>query len=290
MSWRQYLYAETQRPPLSFWDKLTQSFFPPKEDPELQAEFAGLAESAFRVAGLVLVGAVAWVLLLEQVIGIPTAGRPWGHVAMALTGVLAYAMSYSETARQHARPVAVALGLLLASICIVSVLYYLPVHPEEDHHLPGTLCLVMLAIVAIFPLRPTHTLVLTGATTMLHFALATVGPTLLGITAKPGAGHAMTTGLGALVALGVSSLMYAQRRRAFRANQVTQQALSSLQETYQGRKTGFERPTCENSSKRTAASEGSTYTHKPLTPTNRALVREANENGFTVNLSANNLG
>ena len=140
MSWRQYLYAETQRPPLSFWDKLTQSFFPPKEDPELQAEFAGLAESAFRVAGLVLVGAVAWVLLLEQVIGIPTAGRPWGHVAMALTGVLAYAMSYSETARQHARPVAVALGLLLASICIVSVLYYLPVHPEEDHHLPGTLC------------------------------------------------------------------------------------------------------------------------------------------------------
>ncbi len=285
---------------------------------------------------------------------------------MALTGVLAYAMSYSETARQHARPVAVALGLLLASICIVSVLYYLPVHPEEDHHLPGTLCLVMLAIVAIFPLRPTHTLVLAGATTMLHFALATVGPTLLGITAKPGAGHAMTTGLGALVALGVSSLMYAQRRRAFRANQVMQQALSSLQEsqsrllvsrvaasqgrlaaalahelntplgvvnsllddsalkelpkvppskriptkrsrrfdlcrpancgvitklaTYQGRKTGFERPTCENSSKRTAASEGSTYTHKPLTPTNRALVREANENGFTVNLSANNFG
>ena len=127
MSWRQYLYAETQRPPLSFWDKLTQSVFPPKEDPELQAEFAGLAESVFRVAGLVLVGAVAWVLLLEQVIGIPTAGRPWGHVAMALTGVLAYAMSYSETARQHARPVAVALGLLLASICIVSILYYLPV-------------------------------------------------------------------------------------------------------------------------------------------------------------------
>ena len=230
MSSRQYLYAETQRPPLSFWNKLTQSFFPPKEDPELQAEFAGLAESAFRVAGLVLLGAVAWVLLLEQVTGIPAAGRPWGHVALALSGVLAYAISYSETARQHARPVAVALGVLLALICIVSALYFLPVHPEEDHHLPGTLSLVMLATVAIFPLRPTHTLVLAGATTMLHFALATVGPTLLGITAKPGAGHAMNTGLGALVALGVSSLMYAQRRRAFRANQATQQALSSLQD------------------------------------------------------------
>lgn len=79
-------------------------------------------------------------------------------------------------------------------------------------------------------LRPTHTLVLAGATTMLHLALATVGPTLLGITAKPGAGHVMTTGLGALVALGVSSLMYAQRRRSFRANQVTRRALSSLQD------------------------------------------------------------
>ena len=230
MSWRHYLYGETQRPPLSFWGKLTQSFFPPKEDPELQAEFAGLAESAFRVAGLVLVGAVAWVFLLEQVTGIPAAGRPWGHVALALTGVLAYAMSYSETARQHARPVAVALGVLLAWICIVSALYFLPVHPEEDHHLPGTLSLVMLAIVAIFPLRPVHTLVLAGATTMLHFALATVGPTLLGITATPEAGHAMNTALGALVALGVSSLMYAQRRRAFRANQTTQRALSSLQD------------------------------------------------------------
>ena len=231
MSWQQYLYAETQRPPLSFWDKLTQSFFPPKEDPELQAAFAGLAESAFRVAGLVLLGAVAWVFLLERVTGIPVAGRPWGHAALALTGVLAYAMSYSETARQHARTVAVALGLLLALICIVSVLYFLPVHPEEDHHLPGTLSLVMLAIVAIFPLRPTHTLVLAGATTMLHFALATVGPTLLGITAKPNvAGHTMNTALGALVALGVSSLMYAQRRRAFRANQAMQRALSSLQD------------------------------------------------------------
>ena len=230
MSWQQYLYAGTQRPPRSFWDKLTQSFFPPKEDPELQAEFAGLAESAFRVAGLVLLGACAWVFLLEQVTGIPAAGRPWGHVARALTGVLAYAMSYSETVRQHARPVAVALGLLLALICIVSALYFLPVHPEEDHHLPGTLSLVMLAIVAIFPLRPTHTLVLVGATTMLHFALVSVGPTLLGITAKPAAGHVMNTALGALVALGVSSLMYAERRRAFRANQATGRALSSLQD------------------------------------------------------------
>ena len=60
MSLRQYPYAETQRPPLSFWGNLTQSFFPPKEDPELEAAFAGLAETAFRVAGLVLVGAVAW--------------------------------------------------------------------------------------------------------------------------------------------------------------------------------------------------------------------------------------
>ena len=230
MSGRQYPYAETQRPPLNFWDKFTRSFFPPKEDPELEAEFAGLAESAFRVAGLVLIGAVGWLLLLEQVTRIPTAGRPWGHVAMVLTGVLAYAMSYSEIARQHARPVAVALGLMLALICILSVLYYLPVHPEEDHHLPGTLILVMLAVVAIFPLRPQHTLVFGGATTMLHFAQATVGPTLLGITARPAAGHAMTTGLGALVAFGVTQLMYAQRRRAFRANQAAQGALSSLQD------------------------------------------------------------
>ena len=46
MSWRHYLYAETQRPPLSFWGKLTQSFFPPKEDPELQALEADRAVEA----------------------------------------------------------------------------------------------------------------------------------------------------------------------------------------------------------------------------------------------------
>jgi len=34
---------------------------------------------------------------------------------------------------------------------------------------------------------------------------------------------------------------------------------------------------------------GFTYTHKPLTPENAALIREANASGFTVNLSANNL-
>ena len=111
MSWRKFLRADTQPPPLSFWDNLTLAFFPSKEDPDLLVEFTGLAESAFRVAGLVMVGAVAWVFLLEQVTRVPTAGRPWGHVAMVLTGVLAYAMSYSETARKHARPVAVALGV-----------------------------------------------------------------------------------------------------------------------------------------------------------------------------------
>lgn len=34
---------------------------------------------------------------------------------------------------------------------------------------------------------------------------------------------------------------------------------------------------------------GFTYTHKPMTRTNAALVKHANENGFTINLSANNL-
>jgi len=35
--------------------------------------------------------------------------------------------------------------------------------------------------------------------------------------------------------------------------------------------------------------KGFTYTHKPMTEENQALVKEANENGFTINLSGNNL-
>lgn len=35
--------------------------------------------------------------------------------------------------------------------------------------------------------------------------------------------------------------------------------------------------------------KGFTYTHKPMTPENAQAVKHANENGFTVNLSANNL-
>lgn len=35
--------------------------------------------------------------------------------------------------------------------------------------------------------------------------------------------------------------------------------------------------------------KGFTYTHKPMTPENAEAVKHANENGFTVNLSANNL-
>lgn len=34
---------------------------------------------------------------------------------------------------------------------------------------------------------------------------------------------------------------------------------------------------------------GFTYTHKPMTPSNAAAVKAANENGFTINLSANTL-
>lgn len=34
---------------------------------------------------------------------------------------------------------------------------------------------------------------------------------------------------------------------------------------------------------------GFTYTHKPMTTANAAIVREANDNGFTINLSGNNL-
>jgi hypothetical protein len=35
--------------------------------------------------------------------------------------------------------------------------------------------------------------------------------------------------------------------------------------------------------------KGFTYTHKPMTPENAEAVKHANDNGFTVNLSANNL-
>jgi len=35
--------------------------------------------------------------------------------------------------------------------------------------------------------------------------------------------------------------------------------------------------------------KGYTYTHKPMTPENQALVKEANDAGFTINLSGNNL-
>lgn len=34
---------------------------------------------------------------------------------------------------------------------------------------------------------------------------------------------------------------------------------------------------------------GFTYTHKPMTPENMAAIKAANQNGFTINLSANNL-
>ena len=37
-----------------------------------------------------------------------------------------------------------------------------------------------------------------------------------------------------------------------------------------------------------AGKRGFTYTHKPMTKTNASAVKSANENGFTVNLSANN--
>jgi hypothetical protein len=35
--------------------------------------------------------------------------------------------------------------------------------------------------------------------------------------------------------------------------------------------------------------KGFTYTHKPLTKTNQAAIKDANERGFTINLSADNL-
>lgn len=41
--------------------------------------------------------------------------------------------------------------------------------------------------------------------------------------------------------------------------------------------------------KANAGKRGFTYTHKPMTPANAALVAHANANGFTINLSGNNL-
>lgn len=38
-----------------------------------------------------------------------------------------------------------------------------------------------------------------------------------------------------------------------------------------------------------AGKRGFTYTHKPLTPSNAAAIRDANAQGFTVNVSANNV-
>ena len=40
---------------------------------------------------------------------------------------------------------------------------------------------------------------------------------------------------------------------------------------------------------RSKGKRGFTYTHKPLNSENAAIIKQANQNGFTVNVSANNL-
>ncbi len=233
VSWRRYFFEEVDDASPSLWARLERLFLPRDEtdEPLFREELSRISVAGLRTGGLVQLGAIFWAVLIELVAGERSAGWISGHTAGGAVGLAALGASYWRGVRPYARGIGAAMSLSVALIVIVIFLLALPERPAEDHHLPGTLLLIMLVAVALFPFRPLQAMAFGSSITLIHLASIWIVPWLFAIPVGGGPAHVLLTALGVLIAAGLTAVIYRQRADAFRAREAARQALRSLQET-----------------------------------------------------------
>jgi signal transduction histidine kinase len=212
------------------WKKWVEYFLPKDEErePAFREDLSRLAVIGLRALGCISLLAPILVLALATIIrpdGLPQPFH-WRTLALAAMGAFATLLSFVASVRLFARLLGTLFGYMIAMVLIISSVVISRSFPEEYHHLPGHITLVMLVGIAALPLKPFQTLAFGLSISASELAIMLTAP-LLGPFPGWDPFHFINNLLVTFVCTGLTTVIYAQRSAAYRSRQ---QALRSFEE------------------------------------------------------------
>jgi two-component system, NtrC family, sensor kinase len=213
------------------WKKWIEYFLPTDEErePAFQEQLSRLAVIGFRTLGCIALIAPILVLVLATILrpnGLP---QPFLRRTLALIamGAVATLLSFIASVRPFTRLLGTLFGYMVAMVLTVSSIVISRVYPEEYHHLPGHITLVLLAGIAALPLKPLQT---------LAFGLSISASELAIVLAAPSFGkfpgwdpfHFINNLVVTFICTGLTAVIYAQRSSAYRAHQESLRSFEDL--------------------------------------------------------------
>jgi two-component system, NtrC family, sensor kinase len=213
------------------WQRWTEYFLPAdeKREPAFREELSQLAAIGLRAIGCISLFAPILVFALATILrreGLPPLFL-WRTLALTAIGAVATLLSFIASVRPFARLLGALTGYMIAITLAVSSIAISRDFPEEDHHLPGHITLVMLVGIAALPVKPLQTLALGLSITASYLGiLLLVAPSFAQF---PGSDpfHVINNLVVTLICTGLAAVIYAQRSAAYRSRQ---QALRSFEE------------------------------------------------------------
>jgi signal transduction histidine kinase len=212
--------------------KWTEYFLPSDEerDPAFREELSRLAAIGLRAIGCICLFAPILVFASVSVVrpaGLSPSSILWRTLALIIIGAVVTPLSFIASLRPFARLLGTLTGYTIAMTLILSSIAISRDFPEEDHHLPGHIALVMLVGMAVLPAKPIQTLALG-----LSIAASYLGTQLLVPPSArlPGSDpfHLINNLVVTFICTGLTAVLYAQRSSAYRARQQVQQSFEDL--------------------------------------------------------------
>jgi signal transduction histidine kinase len=209
------------------WKNWTEFFLPTDEDRE-----PAFREEIWRVAAIGL-RAIGWIGFLTPTLTLVLAmmliPRGWSRLllgrmlALTVLGATILLLSFIASVRRFARLVGALTAFVAAIVVVVSSNTISRNFPEEGHHLPAYITLIMLIAVATLPLKPLQTLVLGLSLFAGQWVIGSIVTSFSGTDPV----HLIHNFVVTLVCTVLAAVIYSQRSSAYHSHQ---EALRSFEE------------------------------------------------------------
>jgi len=209
------------------WRKWAEFFLPNQEqDPGFRQELERLAAIGLRAIGGIGLFTPLLTLLLAKALT-PTAWSnllPWRMLALTAIGAITMLLSFIPSIRRFARLLGATGAFMAAAVIVITSIPISRDFPEEAHHLPGNITLVMLICITALPLKPVQTLAVGLSITASQWAIGSIASSFAGTDPV----HLINSFMVTLVCTVLTAVIYAQRSLAFRSHQESLRSFEDL--------------------------------------------------------------
>jgi signal transduction histidine kinase len=212
-----------------------QAFLVPDDverDEGFRQEVLRQGHFGLRVLGASAVGGAIFIFLSRFVIAYDpaeTLPRLWACLALMGCGIVALALGQVKACYEWSRRLMIAMAWLIAAVSISASLYFFSSSPAAEHFIPGQVTLIVMVAVVAAPLRPMQTLVLGVGMGVIYGAVAAFASrTFLPGNTVVDPTEFLFISMITLIAVAMSSVLYAQRAATFLSHAATVRAAEEL--------------------------------------------------------------